>query len=182
MEKREKLMLTRKQVALALGVPVGDVVLMHGLRLHPVRTKKRTYKYEAEEVQGIIKEYISRSTGDPSDFELNPTALAAFELFEANKSVVAVVIAMKLTLSVVVNLRTAYDACRGNISFTAKDLAEMSAVLGAPITNGHELEAALATALEIQYQAGRVAKQSEQAAFATRGLLGTKGASVPIKQ
>ncbi len=144
--------LTRRQVAEVLGVAEDEVERLDGRALHPKRSEQdRAWRYDPAEVRSLA---AGASRLEPANGSGAEDA-AAFELFEAGKTLPQVVIATKLPAERVAKLRSAYDLMAGELVLSAQVVANLRRTLGpTAVASGEKLAAAIEQSLQREYEQG----------------------------
>jgi hypothetical protein len=139
--------LTRPQVAALIGMTEEEVAALDEKVLRPVREGDRSWRYDPTEVGT----YLRRGAGAAVD--AGEIAAKAFEMFEAGKNEVAVVVATRRIPSEVHALRVEYDKMAGALTLPTDSAAVFRRLFGEnidPTTIGQVVE----RELEARYAKG----------------------------
>jgi hypothetical protein len=147
--------LSRRQVALVLGITVEDVAKLDGNRLHPVKDRGRCWRYDSAEIRSLMGSRGGQTmTTTSTDGEVTA---AAFELFEQGKSLPQVVIATRQTAACVSARRREYDEMTGALLLPAAVVHELASLLGRKREelSAEALVEAIRSSLAVQFRLGQ---------------------------
>jgi hypothetical protein len=144
--------LTRRQVALLLGIAEEDVQRLDGTVLHPTQRSDRAWQYDP----GELRRVLGRGAGSGNDNRApdGDVTAAAFSLFEQGRTLPEVVIATKQTAQVVTELRRDYDHMVGVITLTSDTVDKLRRLLDVEAGRLGSLAEVIETRLGERYQLG----------------------------
>jgi hypothetical protein len=156
--------LSRRQVALLLGITVEAVAKLDGIRLHPVKDRGRCWRYDSAEIRSML----GNRGGAPvatNSIDGEVTA-AAFELFEQGKTLPQVVIATRQTAACVQARRREYDEMTGALLLPAAVVHELTSLLGRrrDELSAEALAEAIRSSLALQFRLGQEEGRPQSAA------------------
>jgi hypothetical protein len=129
-------LLTRRQVAALLGVSETEVKARDNEAFHPTKGADGSWRYPPEEVAAVLRGLV---VGDSGAEPTGAVCAAAFELFQAEKKLPEVVIALKQPPALVRSLRSEYDVMAASLTITPVSVAHMAQALRTPIRDEAQL-------------------------------------------
>jgi hypothetical protein len=119
--------LTRRQVAALLGIAEAEVKTRDNMTFHPVKAADGSWRYPPEEIAAVLRGLVA----DDATVEPNGAICAgAFQQFRDGKTLVDVVIGLKLEPPAVRRLRAEFDSMTASLTIESATLQAMGKLLG----------------------------------------------------
>lgn len=148
--------LSRSQAAEILGVTEREISKMDGRQLNPRRAADRRWVYDISEIRALLDGAgVPGASSAARAIVDGEISAAAFELFEAGKTLPQVVIATRQTAATILHLRAEYDGMLGTMNLSAKAVARLRKMLGDSSWNGDGLVDAVDRAIVRTFNEGR---------------------------